>query len=361
VVPLIIPELQSLPIIPRSVSIELVDVRGFGSKVQCEFRTSKPLWGKNPAGFKCRFCVLRRFLEIDADTAGTGEWNRVDPEKPIIWEVTIPWLRPQEIVRGVEQAAAIRRAFEKLPGDERAERDSAATWFESLRPKPGELFLPSSCRGVAGNSRDLFFHTGDQGLYVLRDGLWRSGGYCPGWLLDADDTHLYRLDRDWIYVRPIEPQDSNWVRLCPAPPSKAARLCQLRTGAGWLFVTTYDAGVWTRRRDEADAEWVRHPWPAPPELAAVVDGRVVTVQDRTVISRPVAGSEWTPVGPLPDAFTIHLPAGIQNITGWRGQVLARDMLGGPIYARTLDPDDTWHVIGRVGPRPDPLTHPDADK
>lgn len=348
VVPLVIPQLESL--LPKNNSVELVDVRGFGSKVECEFRTTRPLLGKKPAAVRYRYCVLRRWVEADSDLSGTGNWKRIDPDRPIVISIDIPGLIYKDAAIGRGQAAAIRQAFDQLPGDERAERESIAYWFGSPHPPPGELFFPSSWRRLVGNSRDLFFHAADEGLYVLRNGQWQYGGYCPGWLAAADETHLYRWDGTKILARRIDPRDSPWVRVGDLSGLKTVRPSELRAGAGRLIVTTLDAAVWLRGLAEADDSWSQQPWPAPSTPVEVLGDRLLVVRDRALIARPVGGGPWTPVGPMPDEWVAR-QGSVLSITAWQDRVLAWDMAGGPIYARTLHPNDSWQVIGRVGSRP----------
>jgi RNA polymerase sigma-70 factor (ECF subfamily) len=352
VVPRVLPELQKF--LPPDNPIRLVNVHGIGSKVECEFRTTKPvlpLFGK-PAGFRVRYCVLRRWMEMESDLDGSGAWQRVDPERPILLELAIPLLPRKEGVVGREQAGAIRRAFDQLPGDDRAERESVAFWFGSPRHAEGELFLPTGSRAMAGNSRDLFFHAGDEGLYVLHDGAWRYGGYCPGWLSEADETRLYRREAVWVQTRPIEPRDAPWTPLCPCPTGpkeKPLPHALLRAGGGFLFLSTHEPALWVRPLADPDAPWARGPWPpgADPALFAVVGDRLVAARGGELIARPLGG-DWVPVGPLPAGLAAGQP-GVAGLTAWRGWVLVWPLGGGPIHARSLDPGDTWRVIGRAGP------------
>jgi RNA polymerase sigma-70 factor (ECF subfamily) len=351
VVPLVIPQLESL--LPKNNSVELVDVRGFGSKVECEFRTTRPFLGKKPAAVRYRYCVLRRFLEVDADLHGTGNWKRTDPDRPIVISIDIPGLIYKDAAIGTGQAAAIRRAFEQLPGDERAEWESVASWFPERHPAPGEVFLPVGWRAMAGNSRDLYYHANDEGLYVLRDATWQYAGYCPGWLSDADDTHLYRNDMDWIYARSIIPGDSPWARLCPTPPGSKppAVLGRVRSGGGRLFVTLGPpTGLWSRSLDDPKAEWVRQPWLGDTPEVNVVGDRLVTIRGQTIIARTIAASDWIEIGSLPPKPADASPGG-WGLTSWQGRVLSWYSAGGPIYARRLDTGDAWTVIGGIGPRP----------
>jgi RNA polymerase sigma factor (sigma-70 family) len=354
VVPLVVPELQKF--LPPDNPVRLVDVRGFGSKVECEFCTTKPLLGK-PAGLRIRYCVLRRWLEMDSDLYGTGTWTRTDPERPIFLDFEFPLLRRKEVVIGREQAEAVRRAFDRLPGDDRAERESVAYWFGSPRPAEGKLVLPKSWRAMDGNSRELFFHAPDEGLYVLRDGEWRYGGYCPGWLGGADDARLYRFDPAWgVYTRPIDPPDAPWVRFCRCPQELEQKLSSLvfwRAGGGFLFLTAYETAgpaLWVRSLTDPDARWVRESWPSDdPTLITIVGNRLVSVRgDGMLIARPIGGGDWVPVCGLPGGFKTE-QSGTWGITGWRGRVLISITAGGPLFARSLDPGETWQVVGRTGP------------
>jgi RNA polymerase sigma-70 factor (ECF subfamily) len=343
VVPLILRESQKL--FPADNPLRVVDVRAFGSEIECEFRTERPIDSPIvPTGLRLRYCVLTRRMEIMADEKGNGEWYAVNPDRPIYIDLPIPGLPIRAIELGKEQVAAVRAAFERLLPDERAESEQVRWLFGSDEK---ELFLPVGSCGFYAEAGQLYFVDRKFGLFIREPGKqWRYGGVCPGWWIVAEGGRLFCTRGNEILTRREDARDAPWRRWGDFPPlGTGERGGFLTIGGDRLIAAVHPHLFYFRPLAAPTAPWARQSSDTPvwPDGIAATSERLYGHNTRNLLSRPLhdPAAPWAPVARQPDGCTFLAVDG--------DRLLAFGGEPGPIYARPLAavPAADWTIVGRV--------------
>jgi RNA polymerase sigma-70 factor (ECF subfamily) len=330
---------------PADNPLAAVEVRTFGSEVEVEMRPTRLIPNVFPMRLQMRYCMLRRQLLAAEANSLTGPLRELNLPRPIPTGIPNPLAPFAPLVQTTPGAddvrwAGVRRAFARLPADERAEADHLRHLFG---PSGEELVLPVGCH-VAGFPGGLITQASGHGLYV-RDltGRWRYAGICAGWGATVADGRVYCTGDAMIRSRPLDDPLAPWERVCEAPPTQKGQEGMYYFVVDRTHVVACAGNVaWVRPMGPA-ATWTRVESPTWLNGATAAGNRIYgAVGDRLYACEFVPpGFQWREIGPSATNCTALFVDG--------SRIVAYDQRQpGPLYARPLDagPDDPWREIGR---------------
>lgn len=328
---------------PPDNPVRLTRVRAFGAEVEVEFeatRTLPPTAGQ-AARMRGRYCTWRRRLVVYGQPSGQDHWYRVNPAKPAVLPLQLPFIGSKEVVFGRAEYCAVERLFDTLPRDPRAEAEHLRYLFG---PPGGGLLLPAATAGFSANAGRWVLMDEDRGLFV-RDvaGRWRAAGECPGWNPVLAGDRVYCSGHSVIRSRPVADPAAAWEKLCDEPPvGKGEHADALCVSGDRLYQVVHPNILYSRHLTDPKAAWVREEAPIWPNGIAAADDRLFAHNATHLLTRPAgdAAAPWEPLAPWPDECSILAVDGDRLVA-----------LGGsgPIYARPLSagPSVEWRVVGRV--------------
>lgn len=329
--------------LPAESPVTVTAVRAFGSEVEVEVHVPRMVPPVSPAGMRLRYCVLRRTMAATADVEGTGKWVEVNPHRPIVIDVPIPFAPSMKVpmVLGRDRWAAARQIFSLLPPDPRAEAELIRHLFGT---PGGNILLPTGGHGVSGFPGGLILAT-DTGSLFVRDaaGRWRSTGECPGWNPVVHGGRVFCSGNGMIRCRPLAAPAAAWEKWCDEPlGEKGAQTGQMFAAGGRLCMTIHPSKLYSRPFADLAQGWTLTAHLLWPDGLAAVGDRLFGNDRKRLYARPAAdaGAEWVSVGPLPDGSGEFVADGDRLLTfGGPGPIFARPAAAGP--------DVPWTVVGRA--------------
>ena len=329
---------------PADNRLKAVDVRAFGSEVECEFQTERgmiPTW--NPVGLTVRYCTLMRTLEVKADIQGNGSWKVVDPERPVILDLAIPGLPVPTVDLGRQFVVDAKAAFGRIPEDDRTATEQIQRLFGN---DPAMLIVPSGLKGFTAHARHLYVVTRHGALFSRApSGVWRFDGECPGWWLTAQGGRLFCLRDREIWMRPIDAPSRAWARWCAAPILRQdERMGFLAASSDRLFAFVQPGAIVSRPLSDPVSEWVREGVASPvwPDGVIASSHHLFGHDSRHVLRRAVknSGETWTAVARWPaDASYLAVDGDRLLCCGSPGPILSRPLTAGI--------EVEWDVVGRM--------------